>query len=175
MNHDSPVTIFRATISDVTGLTQLSIDTFCETFAHQNSKEDMDLYIAEEMNEARLAAELAEADNLFFIAWQGETMAGYVKMRTQPGEPSIKECKAIEIERIYVRGEFQGKKVGASLMGRCLEFAANENFDTVWLGVWEYNYKAVNFYRQWGFELFGSHPFILGKDIQTDVLMKKAL
>jgi len=41
--------------------------------------------------------------------------------------------------------------------------------------VWEHNIKAIAFYKKFGFEQFGSHIFMLGDDIQTDILMRKNL
>jgi len=43
------------------------------------------------------------------------------------------------------------------------------------LGVWEKNIRALAFYRKYGFEQFSQHDFLLGKDLQTDILMKKIL
>ena len=45
----------------------------------------------------------------------------------------------------------------------------------IWLGVWEENNKAIAFYKRHGFEVFGSHPFKLGGDLQRDLLMKRLL
>jgi ribosomal protein S18 acetylase RimI-like enzyme len=45
----------------------------------------------------------------------------------------------------------------------------------IWLGVWEGNVKAIDFYTQWGFKKFSEHIFMLGDEPQTDWLMKKSL
>lgn len=34
-------------------------------------------------------------------------------------------------------------------------------------------YQAIQFYKKQGFEYFDKHHFILGKDVQTDWLLKK--
>jgi hypothetical protein len=41
--------------------------------------------------------------------------------------------------------------------------------------VWERNFKAQAFYRQWGFERFGEHVFQMGDDAQTDWLLKRKI
>ena len=56
-------------------------------------------------------------------------------------------------------------------MGACLEEAAGGGYETLWLGVWEHNLRAIAFYRRWGFETVGSHTFLLGSDEQTDLIM----
>ena len=57
-------------------------------------------------------------------------------------------------------------------MHACIQYAAAQGFDVLWLGVWEYNTKARNFYKDFGFVKFGEHPFVLGSDVQTDWMMK---
>ena len=42
----------------------------------------------------------------------------------------------------------------------------------VWLGVWEENLRAINFYKKNGFSEFSKHVFRLGNDEQTDIMMK---
>ena len=56
-----------------------------------------------------------------------------------------------------------------------IEYAAKNKFDTIWLGVWEHNQKAIEFYKKWGFEVFGKYIFVLGNDPQNDLLMKKEI
>ena len=60
-------------------------------------------------------------------------------------------------------------------MKTCLHYAEEQDHDVVWLGVWEQNEQAKEFYNKWGFEKFGEHIFMLGDDAQTDWLMQKKL
>ncbi|HXS38103.1 MAG TPA: GNAT family N-acetyltransferase [Flavipsychrobacter sp.] len=169
------VSIRLANINDVETLHNLSITTFRDTFAHANKKEYMDQYIAEAMSIEQLTKELNDEGNKFFLAYIHDNLVGYTKMRTIETPQELKDRNPIEIERIYVLKEYHNKKVGAALMDHCINYAINNNYDIIWLGVWEHNYKAVDFYKRWGFTLFGSHIFMLGPDAQTDVLMKKEL
>jgi ribosomal protein S18 acetylase RimI-like enzyme len=68
-----------------------------------------------------------------------------------------------------------GKGVGAPLMRACLEEAARRGYDAIWLGVWERNERAQEFYRKWGFEEAGTQAFQLGAEMQTDLLMQKTV
>jgi diamine N-acetyltransferase len=169
------LTISIATADDAELLTQLSITTFCETFMADNKKEDMDKYIAEEMNVQKLTGELDDAGNIFFlIACDGVTV-GYAKMRAAKIPDGLSSTNPMELERIYVLKAYLDKKIGNALMNHCMNHAINNQHDVMWLGVWERNYRAVNFYKSRGFESFGSHDFVLGEDVQTDMLMKKQL
>ena len=42
----------------------------------------------------------------------------------------------------------------------------------MWLGVWEDNPKAIKFHQKLGFNKLGNHPYFIGKDEQTDWLMR---
>ncbi len=156
-------------------LTELSVTTFRDAFGPVNAQKDMDKYIADEMNIDRLSEELSNKDNLFFMAWYDEIPVGYVKLRATKKPDELKDNNPIEIERLYVLQVYQSKKVGGAIMDHSINLAINRGYDIIWLGVWEHNYRAIDFYKRYGFDLFGSHSFVLGDDKQTDVLMRKTL
>ncbi len=60
-------------------------------------------------------------------------------------------------------------------MQTVLDYAIENGFDTVWLGVWEYNHRAQAFYKKCGFEHVGEHIFQLGNDPQTDWIWQKKI
>jgi ribosomal protein S18 acetylase RimI-like enzyme len=104
-----------------------------------------------------------------------EKIIGYLKVNFGKAQTDFKEDDSIEIERVYVMVEFHGKEVGKKLLVKAIEISREKNAKSVWLGVWEKNYKAIRFYHKNGFLEFGKHPFILGDDIQTDILMELQL
>ena len=81
----------------------------------------------------------------------------------------------MEIERIYVSGEFQGQGLGRYLMEQAIAMAVAQKKRYVWLGVWEHNEKALQFYKANGFYKISTHHFVMGDDVQTDDLMRKDL
>jgi ribosomal protein S18 acetylase RimI-like enzyme len=60
-------------------------------------------------------------------------------------------------------------------MRELLEAARGAGHETMWLGVWEHNERALAFYRKWGFEVVGEHIFQVGDDPQNDLLMVRQL
>jgi ribosomal protein S18 acetylase RimI-like enzyme len=68
----------------------------------------------------------------------------------------------------------QGQAIGQSLLDHAKQLAKEQNAHFLWLGVWEHNPGAIRFYERNGFQKFGEHPFILGKDVQNDFLMRLA-
>ena len=170
-----PVHITIARAEDAAALRNLSITTFVQTFADANSPEDMEKYLAKEMSPGKIGCELQDPDSIFFLAWDGDTLAGFAKVNTDVKADAPKEGKTIEIERLYTLQAYQGKKVGAQLMQHCIDHARQNGFTIIWLGVWEHNHKAIAFYNRWGYVPYGTHIFRLGTDDQTDILMKKKL
>jgi ribosomal protein S18 acetylase RimI-like enzyme len=67
--------------------------------------------------------------------------------------------------------EYLGKGAGRELMNAALNEARYLGCDCVWLGVWEKNQRAIDFYKKWGFEEVGNHTFHLGKEAQNDLVM----
>jgi len=47
--------------------------------------------------------------------------------------------------------------------------------EMLWLGVWERNPNAIAFYEREGFEVFGEHSYLLGTDLQRDLMLRKLL
>ena len=80
----------------------------------------------------------------------------------------------MEIERIYVSRELQGKCLGNYLMDRAIVMAAGRKKQYVWLGVWEKTEKA-HFYKKHGFCKTGTHVFLMDGDAQTDYIMRRDL
>ncbi len=167
--------VVLAKTDDLPALAALAKTTFVESFGWYNTAEDMKKYLAEEMSEAKLRTEFSDPASLFLLAKVNDVLIGYAKMRLGPHPDAPPNCKPLEIERIYVLAAHQKQKAGAALMNYCVSYARTNQYDTVWLGVWEHNQKAIDFYLRWGFEVFGTHPFLLGSDLQTDVLMKLSL
>lgn len=170
-----PVLIRLATKADAELIADLSRQTFYDSFIDQNTKENMDKFLEEQFTRDSLIAEVGSKDNIFMLAYMGEEVVGYTRLRDKNQPPELAGFNAIEIARIYVTSSAIGKGVGRLMMKKCLEIAYEMKKDVVWLGVWEHNLRAIDFYSKWGFEKFGTHVFILGDDPQTDWLMAKKL
>jgi len=87
----------------------------------------------------------------------------------------MESSRSVEIVRFYARTRWIGRGVGLALMEATLREARALGHVRVWLGVWERNERAIAFYRKWGFVEVGSQPFQLGNDIQTDLVMARAV
>jgi diamine N-acetyltransferase len=169
------IEIQKVTINEIGQLQKIGKQTFYETFSAGNSEENMIKYLDEAFSVEKLMTELSDNNAEFYFATLDNTVIGYLKLNFGQSQTELQDDKAIEIERIYVLKDFHGKRVGQILYDQAIHIAKQKNAEYVWLGVWEENPRAINFYKKNGFVEFDKHVFILGNDGQTDIMMKLKL
>jgi diamine N-acetyltransferase len=169
------VKIRRADPPDAGALAELGASTFAETFAAENTPEDMGTYLAQAFTPARLAEELADPRVTFLLASVEGEPAGYAKLYRGEPPACVTGESPLELSRLYVARKWLGGGVGRELMQKCVDEARESGARVMWLGVWEKNLRAQAFYRKWGFTPVGRQVFQLGADAQTDWVMQCAL
>lgn len=167
--------IKKVTLDDIDQLQKIGRQTFYETFSAGNTEENMTKYLNEGFSIDKLTTELNDKNAEFYFATFNNTIIGYLKLNFGQSQTELQDDKGLEIERIYVLKDFHGKSVGQLLYDKAIEVAKQKNSNFVWLGVWEENPRAINFYKKNGFEEFDKHIFKLGNDEQTDIMMKLKL
>ncbi|KAI9021345.1 hypothetical protein DFJ74DRAFT_756922 [Hyaloraphidium curvatum] len=103
------------------------------------------------------------------------------------------EVPVIELSKLYLLEAAQGLGIGTLLMdsfvARAEEYVARwwarRGADArrqpgfgrgvAWLGVWESNHAALKFYRKHGYRQFSKHDFVMGDDVQIDLLYGRAV
>lgn len=168
----SSIEIRKGTIKDLEVLQKIGRRTFHETFALNNTEENMNKYLDESFSVYKLTNDLNNNNSEFYFAMLDDIVIGYLKINFEQSQTEVQDEKAIEIERIYVLKEYHGKKIGKLLLEKAIEIAKQKNAHYVWLGVWEKNLRAINFYKKNGFIEFDKHIFKLGNEEQTDIMMK---
>jgi diamine N-acetyltransferase len=166
------IDILRVIPDDIEQLKKIGRQTFSETFSAGNKEENMRKYLDEGFSPEKLRAELMNENAHFYFAKLDTHIIGYLKLNTGQSQTELKDEKSLEIERIYVLKEYHGKNVGQMLYEKAIQVAKRLNADYVWLGVWEENPRAINFYKKNGFVEFDRHIFKLGDEEQTDIMMK---
>jgi diamine N-acetyltransferase len=166
------IELHKISQSEVSELQAISIQTFRETFAALNSEMNMQMYFDEQLSINRLNIELNNLKSEFYFALIDQEIAAYLKLNFGNAQTENQQANSVEIERVYVLKEFQGRRIGQYLLDKAIEIAKEKGADYIWLGVWENNAKAIRFYQKTGFITYGQHAFLLGDDEQIDLLMK---
>jgi ribosomal protein S18 acetylase RimI-like enzyme len=169
------ITTRRATPDDAALLAELGASTFAETFEAANHPDDFAAYMAQAFGEAIQRAELEDPDVSVIFAERAGEASGYMLLREGRTPAMLHGMDALEIVRLYARGSAIGTGVGSVLMQRAVDEAASLGKDALWLGVWEKNGRAIDFYRRHEFYQAGTQPFLLGTDLQTDLVMVRRI
>ena len=164
------IKIRKLVSGDAAVLSAMAKQTFYDTFTGTCTEADMQGFLEQYFNENKLADEVSTPGNHYFFAEADGIPVGYLQfMEDYSGFPLMKKWKALELKRIYVIREFHGKGIARELMEFTLNYALENRYEVVWLGVWEHNLRAQKFYQKYGFENSGhTHYFPIGDTPQTD-------
>lgn len=167
------INIRPLTAEDVYALQQISRQTFSETFAQDNTPDDLAAYLDKTYNQEALLKLLNHPKIAFFGAFQEEKLLGYLMVATGSAQSEEMPNDHMELSRIYVLASQKNCGIGSKLMQIAIEQARKAGKTKLWLGVWEHNYPAQKFYSKHGFKKTAEHVFVLGDSHQTDWIMTK--
>jgi len=162
-------------LENLEGLRRIARETFDESYRHMNDDSHIDEYMDKAFSKTQMESELADSRSQFYFAWFGDSLAGYMKINEKDAQKDIKGSNSIEIERCYIKSEFQGQGLGRALLEEGLKIAEERNKRYVYLGVWEKNKGAIVFYEKMGFYKYKTRIFWMGQEKQRDYIMRKTL
>lgn len=162
----------KCIFSDLNTLVHISKKTFVNAFEEVNDPDDFKAYIDFAFEKSNLAKQLNNSNSSFYFVFENEQLVGYFKLNKNDAQTDIKTSESIELERIYVLEEFQGQQIGKYMLQEVIRLCSDLSKKYIWLGVWQKNTDAIRFYEKYGFSKFNTHPYYIGKDKQTDWLMR---
>ena len=163
-------------LTDINELQKVSVETFHDTFAAQNTEKNMQDYLSNSYKLETLTKEINNPNSFFYFVLNNEDdIMGYLKLNINDAQSEDDFENALEIERIYIRKNFQKQGLGKVLYNIATTKATQLGKQRIWLGVWEFNHNAKAFYQHLGFEFNGSHTFNMGDEPQTDLIMVKTI
>ena len=162
-------------------LRELEVITYQETFGPYIKVKDMQDYFTHELSLEQIQKDLAQVESeTYFALDEKEKIVGFLKFnwgqaQTEPVESEHSMENAFEVHRIYVLKPYQGQGFGKEMFNFAMQEATKRKFSWIWLGVWEKNFKAQNFYFKYGFERFSEHEYATGETVDIDWLIRKEL
>ena len=135
----------------------------------------MRIYLDKAFSVNRIAQEVMDPLTIFLLAYHEKELMGYAKL--QGGRPPrcVPDDHAIEFSRLYIRSRDIGKGFGSQLIQACVDEACRRGYKTAWLGVWEKNVRAHRLYERLGFVNVGNKTFVVGTDVQQDVVYARSI
>lgn len=162
--------IRRVELKDAEVLSALSKKTFYDTFTGTCTEQDMQQFLDEYFNVEVVNKELSDVSDFYFFIEVDGVPAGYLRLKEDYSNFDLmKQWKALELKRIYIDIPFHGKGLAQELIAFTENFVQEHNYEVLWLGVWEHNYRAKKFYEKMGFTDSGHmHDFPIGSTPQRD-------
>ena len=161
----------RAKPEDIDELVLISRKTFHDAFHQLNTEANMQAYMDKAFTHEKLLDELQRHNSEFYLVKESNKVVGYFKINRKDAQTEFKDDISLEIERIYIDEDHQGKGWGTELINQIKVMALSKGIRYIWLGVWEKNPAAIRFYERNGFDVFSAHEFQMGDEIQMDKLM----
>ena len=160
--------------SHVQQLSEFMMKTFVETFGHTYPPEHLEAYLKGSYTPAIQLDEIQDPKKSTFICIEKNQIVGYAMLHYGAREVGINgPDPVVEIQRFYLDSAWHGSGLASLLMKHVLELNQVRAAKTIWLGVWENNFKAQAFYKKFGFDKVGEHDFIVGETRDLDFLFAR--
>lgn len=160
---------FRHAIADdAPALAAFAAAAFWDTYREIDDPDDIAHYVAEHFNPSAIAEVILNPKSTTLIAESGSALAGYAVLSWTAAPACVTGPRPIELARFYLGKDFIGQGNGARLMLAAHAEAARQGSETIWLGVYDQNVRAINFYERFGFKNVGGKEFLFGGQIYID-------
>jgi diamine N-acetyltransferase len=170
------IEIIKAHLIDAKILTEIARKTQLETFEDKNPPGLSLAYINECITLPIIEQELKDENSAYYLTYFNEKLVGYLKLRMDNYlENKLAGENSMELQRIYLLANETGKGYGKQQLAFAENFARKRGYSILWLGVWEHNLSAFEFYKHCGYSQFGIHDFLYAGERQNDWMMKKYL
>ena len=169
--------IRKVEFEDLPTLSETAIRSYKDHFLHlwEDGGEN---YMNRSFEIKNLTEDWSNPNHEYYLAFWENQPVGYLKLRINSPLEGCENLNALELERIYLIKEAQGKKNGKSLIINTLDIAKENQKELVWLRVMDTNTASLEFYKRMGFEICGTDilnaPFVK-KGFEGMLVMKKVL
>jgi len=124
---------------------------------------------------ATFAQEIAAWADGFLVADLDGDVAGYLIARVHDCPACVNGQSPIQLWRLYVAAEQQGRGVAGELVAHAMARARARQYDVMWLGTAPDNARAIAFYHKCGFLVVGTAQLHHAHDSHEDVIMSRRL
>jgi ribosomal protein S18 acetylase RimI-like enzyme len=146
--------ILDASIADAEEISALAIKTYVHTFGADFEPDELAHYLEKTISVYRWR-EYLDRDRVLMARIDGRAIA-YVQFGP------AKNAGEIDVRRLYVDADFQGRGIGTALLERALASPEVVAAPAVVIDVWEKNERARRLYERFGFRHEGGlEPFVL--------------
>lgn len=157
------ISIRRAAEKDYNSIVNIGKESVAEAHKDSCSMEILNEFIERNYNGDAIKKELENRNNIYHVINCDDQPVGFSKIILNATHPNISRENVTRLDRIYLRKEFHGAKLGFELLKFNIELSKKNNQSGIWLYTWIGNKRAIDFYIRAGFTIIGSHDFYLTK------------
>lgn len=155
--------IEKAQLKEFDLISRMGRETFFESHIESAPAHELETYVTQKFSPDIVSAELGDERNIFHVMYWNNEPAGYSKIIPNCSNPLIQPNEVTKLERLYIKKEFYGKKLGLHLFQFNVELAKSKGQSGLWLNVWTGNTRAIEFYKKAGFSIIGDTTFRLSE------------
>lgn len=161
--------LFRlATAEDAAPLAAFAAQAFTDTYRDLDDAQEIADYVAEHFQPEVVTGVIHDAACTTMLMALGDQLAGYAILRDTPPPSCVTGPRPMQLWRLYLGQGFIGQGLGTRLMAEANAKARQRGARTLWLGVYDRNLRAVEFYGRCGFVRVGAKEFLFGGRLYAD-------
>jgi GNAT superfamily N-acetyltransferase len=164
-----------ATPADAAALASFAAQAFADTYRGLDDEQEIADYVAEHFRPEVMAAVIADLACTTLLVRVDGQLAGYAILRARPAPACVTTGEPLQLWRLYLGQRFIGQGLGARLMAALQAEARRRGARTLWLGVYDRNVRAVEFYGRFGFAQVGTDKFLFGGRLYDDPIYAATL
>lgn len=168
-------TVRHATSQDAAPLATFAAQAFICTYRELSDAQEIADYVTEHFQPSVMGDVIGDPACTTLLAWVGGQLAGYAIVKSEPAPSCVTGPAPLKLWRLYLGEGFIGQGLGARLMTEVHAEARRRGAQTLWLGVYDRNVRAVAFYERFGFAKVGGQEFLFGGEIYIDPVYAAAV
>jgi len=170
------VKIIQADVTNAAIIATIGKKSFRNAFENLfNSREELTEYLEFTYDPVKLTKSIRKENNVYLLAFLDGKAVGFAKLKKHSLNDLIASPIQMELQKIYVLTEYQGRGVGAALMKEAKSIADERNPDCLWLDTYISNEKAIHFYEKNEFKKIGKYLFTIGSQTFEYYVMELAI
>lgn len=164
-----------ATAEDAATLAAFAAQAFTDTYRELDDPQEIADYVAEHFRPEVVAGVIQDPACATLLAWVGDRLAGYAVVKADDAPGCVAGRAPLQLWRLYLGQAFIGHGLGGRLMREVHAEARRRGADMLWLGVYDRNVRAIEFYERFGFAKVGGREFLFGGRVYLDPIYAAAV
>lgn len=166
--------IEKADITDANNISTLAVQVWLDTYALDGIRDSFSEYVWQELSPYKFKARLENKNREIYKVVENEHLIGFVEINFDSVIDGNTNSK-FEIEKLYIQENFCGKNIGGKLIDFVKSICIKNNISSMWLSVYENNFRAIKFYKKYGFKEIGELYFELKSERHRNIVLEKKL